>query len=163
MDKKIFSVKEGRINYMVKKKSGEVINKSWDKVLENFFVKKLPALPEGVKEALVKFGPWITLVALVLSLPTLLMALGLRSVYMSTAYGYHYGYSYYWWISIASMVLMAIALPGLFKRQLSAWKRMFYAVLVTAVYDLVTFSLGGLIIGTGISLYILYQIKSFYK
>lgn len=40
---------------------------------------------------------------------------------------------------------------------------MFYAVLVTAVYDLVTFSLGGLIIGTGISLYILYQIKSFYK
>ena len=91
------------------------------------------------------------------------MALGLRSVYMSTAYGYHYSYSYYWWISIASMVLMAIALPGLFKRQLSAWKLMFYAVLVTAVYDLVTFSLGGLIIGTGISLYILYQIKSFYK
>jgi hypothetical protein len=133
--------------------------------LEDFFLKKLPGLPANIKEIIVKFGPWLALVGLVFSIPTLLAALGLQGV-MTSGYlgnGYTYGYSLALWISIASMVLMAVALPGLFKRKMSAWKLMFYSALVMAVYNLVIFSLGSLIIGTGISLYILFQIKSYYK
>ena len=38
--------------------------------LDEYLVKKAPfALPDGVKEFIVRFGPWISLVLLVLSLP----------------------------------------------------------------------------------------------
>ncbi len=151
---------------MVKQKKEKVVTvKEWEEKLENFFIKKLPSLPTKAKEIIVKFGPWIALVGLIFSVPTLLMALGLYSAFVPAGYGYgiHYGYNIAWWVSIGSMVLTGIALPGLFKRKMSAWRLMFYSVLVTAAYDLLTLSLGSLIIGTGISLYILFQIKSYYK
>lgn len=145
------------------KKEENVINKLEIK-LEEIFVKKLPALPKKAKEIIVKFSPWIALVVLIVSLPTLIGALGLSAIMMpGWGYGLHYGYNMAWWISIASMVLTAIALPGLFKRKMSAWKLMFYSGLVMAVYNLVAMELGSLIIGTGISMYILFQIKSYYK
>jgi hypothetical protein len=151
---------------MAKQKTveGGVI-KQLETTLEDFFVKKLPALPPKIKEVIVKFSPWIAAVILVMSLPTILAALGLRGMMSGWGYGYAYGYGYgmAWWISIASMVLVAIALPGLFARKLSAWRLMFYSGLVMALYNLVTLSLGSLIIGTGISMYILFQIKSYYK
>lgn len=139
----------------------------WEASMEEFFTKKLPELPKNAKEVLVKYGPWISLVVAILGLPTLLLALGLGAVLMpvtmGVGYGYGYGYNVAWWLSVASMGLSAWAIPGLFKRQASAWKLMFYSTLVMALYDLVTFSWGSLIIGTAISLYILFQIKSYYK
>ncbi|MFZ3068857.1 MAG: hypothetical protein WA052_00890 [Microgenomates group bacterium] len=132
--------------------------------LEDIFVKKLPALPTSIKEIIVRFSPWIALVALVFSLPTLLGALGLSALMMpGWGYSYRFGYNIAWWISVASMVLLAVALPGLFKRKISAWRLMFYSGLIMAIYNLVTVNLGGLIIGTGISMYILFQIKGHYK
>jgi hypothetical protein len=150
---------------MAKQKTEGGVIKQLEAKLEDFFVNKLPALPPKVKEFIVRFSPWIALVALILSIPTLLAAFGLQGVMMSgyLGYGYHYGYNIAWWISIAGMVLMAIALPGLFARKISAWNLMFYSALVMAVYNLVTLSFGSLIIGTGISMYILFQIKSYYK
>jgi len=40
---------------------------------------------------------------------------------------------------------------------------MFYASLLGAVQNAVSFNLGGLVVGTLLSLYILFQIKSYYK
>jgi hypothetical protein len=151
---------------MEKQKTFGGVMKQLEVSMEEVFLKKLPALPANIKEILVKFGPWLALVGLVMSLPTLLAALGLSSLFGSRYYGYGYhfgGYSITWLISIASMVLMAVALPGLFNRKMSAWKLMFYSALVMAVYNLILVNLGGLIIGTGVSLYILFQIKSYYK
>lgn len=149
---------------MAKQNNGGGVIKQIEVKLEDIFVKKLPALPKGIKEIIVNFGPWIALVALILSLPALLGVLGL-SAWMMPGWGYSYrfGYNLAWWISIASMVLMALALPGLFKRKISAWRLMFYSALIMVVYNLVTLNLGSLIIGTGISMYILFQIKSYYK
>jgi hypothetical protein len=151
---------------MAKQKIDGGVIKQLEVKLEDIFLKKLPGLPANIKELLVKYGPWLTLVGLVFSLPTLLAALGLSAAVFGTGYlgyGYHIGYSLTWWISIASMVLVAVALPGLFKRKMSAWRLMFYSGIVMAVYNLVTFSLGGLVIGTGVCMYILFQIKSYYK
>jgi hypothetical protein len=64
---------------------------------------------------------------------------------------------------MASLGLTVWALPGLFKRKMLSWNLMFYATLVMGVYNLVTLSLGSLVIGTGLSLYVLYQIKGYYK
>ncbi len=147
------------------KKTNEGVIKQLEVKLEEIFFKKLPALPAKGKEMIVKFGPWIAAVGLVMSLPILLAALGLSALMMPGfgGYSYHFGYNIAWWISIASMVLTGLALPGLFKRKMSAWKLMFYSALVMGVYNLVTFELVSLVIGTGVSLYILFQIKSYYK
>ncbi len=149
---------------MPKQKTDGGVTNNLETSLEGFFVKKLPSLPPKAKEVIVKLTPWLVLIGVVFSLPTLLAALGLRGMMMSGwGYGYSYGYSLTWWISIASMVLMAIAIPGLFSRSMSAWRLLFYSSLVMALYYLVTFSLGSLIIGTGISMYLLFQVKSYYK
>lgn len=133
--------------------------------LEDFFVKKLPALPAKAKEFIVRFSPWLATIALILSIPSLLTLFGLRGMMMTGywRYGYGYGLGIATWISVASMALVVLALPGLFKRKMSAWRLMFYSALVMAVYNLVIMNLGNLIIGTGISMYILFQIKSYYK
>lgn len=57
-----------------------------ENVCEEYLVKKAPALPEGAKEAIVKFGPWIALILLVLSAPVLLGLLGLGTVLMPFSY-----------------------------------------------------------------------------
>lgn len=150
---------------MAKQKTKGGIIDQLESGLENFFLKKLPALPAKVKEFIVRFSPWIVLIALVFSIPSLLSLFGLRGLMMSGygRYGYGYGYGFIMWISFASMVLMGVALPGLFKRALSAWRLMFYSALAMVVFNLLTVNLRGLIFGTGISMYILFQIKSYYK
>ena len=61
------------------------------------------------------------------------------------------------------MGLQVMAIPGLFKRKIKSWRLLFYISLISALLSLVKFDLGGLIVGTGISWYILFQIKSYYK
>ena len=151
---------------MAKQKSVGVNTKGWEKSMEDFFLKKLPALPTKAKEFIVKYSPWIALVVIICCLPTMLMAFGLWSILAPISYmgvTFHYGYDITWWLSVASTALSIWALPGLFKRKAFSWKLMFYSSLVMGVYYLLSFNLGGLVIGTGMSLYILFQIKSYYK
>ncbi len=58
--------------------------------LDFYLVRKAPfQLPDNVREWIVKFGPWIALVLLVLSLPPLLFVLGIGTVLMPFGgYGY---------------------------------------------------------------------------
>ncbi len=68
------------------------------------------------------------------------------------------------WVFLAvSLGLEAAALPGLFKRQRQGWMLLFYGVLVHGAYNLFSLNVGGLIIGTAISLYILMQVRSKYS
>ncbi len=138
-----------------------------DALLDQYLVKKAPALPDNVKEAIVKYGPYVVLVLMLLALPGILFALGLGAVAAPFAYlgGVRAGVTFSFGVIIAliSLVVEAIALPGLFKRTASAWRLVYYSTLIGAVGNLVSFNLGSLIIGTLLSLYILFQIKSYYK
>lgn len=138
-----------------------------EKLCNEYLVNKAPALPENAKEAIVKFGPWISLILLVVSLPAILGLLGLGAALTPFSYlgGMGAGFTYTASIvfTIVVMVMQLIALPGLFKRKLSSWNMMFYASLVEAVHNVVLFNLGGLIIGTLLSLYILFQVKKLYS
>lgn len=139
-----------------------------DATLEEYLVKKAPfTLPPNVKEAIVKFGPWITLILLILTLPAILLFLGLGTLVLPFSYlgGIHAGLNYTvsMIFSLIVLVLEVIALPGLFSRSKSGWNFVYYATLLTAVENILTFNLGGLIIGTTLSLYILYQVKEYYK
>lgn len=135
--------------------------------LEPIFTKKLPNLPDNAKDTIVKLAPYLAIIGVVLSLPAVLTVLGLGAVAAPFAalggITSFTGYSLTILFVIAGAVIMAIAIPGLFKRTLSAWRLMFYSSLVSAVSSLLAFNLGSLIIGTAISFYILFQVKSYYK
>lgn len=149
-------------------------NKNWKTMLvelENklaeFFTKKLPALPEKAKELIVKFGPYLVVVMLVLTIPAILALIGIGIAATPFAFvgGLRGGIGYVISLifGLAMLVLEIMAVPGLFKRQMKAWKLLFYISLISAVSYVLSFNLGGLIIGTGISWYILFQIRSYYK
>lgn len=124
-------------------------------------------LPTGLKDFIVHYGPWIALVLMVISIPAILLALGIGAIATPFVimHGGSTGAMFFisGLINLFALILAAMALPGLFKRQLKGWHLMFYSVLVSAVGSLVAMNWGGLIIGTAISLYILFEIKSYYK
>lgn len=136
-------------------------------VLDEYLVKKAPALPENIKEAIVKYGPYLIIVGLVLSVPSLLLVLGIGAVAaplvalggVNTGAQFTFGIL----VSFVSLILQALSLPGLFKRSLSGWNFSYYSALISAIANLISFNLGGLVIGALISFYILFQIKSYYK
>jgi hypothetical protein len=132
--------------------------------------KKLPQLPDSIGEFLVKYGPYLMIIALVMGAIGLLTTFGIVAsvnplIKAGYGYGYRYGshFSIYGIVQLISMVLMAIAIPGLLKRTKSAWNLMFYASLITLVSYLLTMNLGSLVIGMAINWYFLFQIRKFYK
>lgn len=135
--------------------------------LELYLGQKAPSLPKNIKELIVKFSPWIALVAAIFSLPAILAILGLGSAFVPFSYigGFRVGFTYTisMFILGASVVVSFMAIPGLFKQQAKAWRLMYYAALLNALHSILVFNLGNLLIGSLISFYVLFQIKSYYK
>jgi hypothetical protein len=138
-----------------------------DKALNEYLVKKAPGLPVSVKEFVVNFGPWISLVAGLLLLPVVLTVLGIGAVLSPFALmaGTRFGVNYWLGMLVATvqMVLQFVAIPGLMKKQMVGWRWAFYGMLVGGVYSLLSFNVVNFILGTGLGLYFLYQVKSYYK
>lgn len=148
-------------------------NKDWKKGLvdiENkigtFVEKKTPKLPESVAKFLVKYGPYLMLIALLFQVPIMLASVGLSAlVPVAFLGGIRARYSFNVWslFALIVMVLEFVALPGLFKKKISSWRLLFYVSLISGLLSLVTFQLGSLIIGTAICWYFLFQIKKYYE
>lgn len=138
--------------------------------LEHFFDetnKKLPALPENAKSVIASIAPWAIIIAAILTIPAIIAIFGLSSLFGGYTYlaAITYGPTYYitWVLSVAAFVLEIVAIKGLMDRKLSAWRLVYYSALVSALSSLISLSIASFIIGTAISLYILFQIKSCYK
>ena len=133
--------------------------------LDFYLVQKAPfQIPEGGKQWIVQWGPWITVALLVLSLPALLVVLGLGTALMPFGgVGYAAGFSYLTIVLIVQLGLLVMALPGLFARKMSGWRLLFYAQLVSIVLSLLRGSIIGAIVGGVISLYVLFQVRPLYK
>lgn len=138
-----------------------------DTTLEEYLVKKAPAIPANIREIIVKIAPWLTLIGVIMSIPAVLAVLGLGAMMAPFAFLGGMSTGAVFSISIVflviTIILEALAIPGLFSRSRKGWDMLFYATLVSAVSSIVTFNIVGLIIGTLISLYLLYQIKGYYK
>jgi hypothetical protein len=133
--------------------------------LNYYLVTKAPIqLPDNVKEWIVHYGPWITMVILVLTLPLLLAVLGLGTVLMPFAgIGYATGFGFVAIGLIIEIALTVMALPGLFARKMSGRTLLFYARLVSIVSNqLAGAIISALVVGL-ISLYVLFQVRSLYK
>jgi hypothetical protein len=142
--------------------------KSYDELvnfLDLYLVKKLPALPNNAREVLVKFAPWITIIVLLFSLQGILAFIGLRSMFYYPLLGARLGLGYDLSIVflLITAVLRVLSIKGLFDRNKFGWNMVFYSVLVNAVYTLLMGDIVGMIIGTVLSLYVTFQVRSYYK
>jgi len=150
----------------IKNKNRKMILVDLEKKLSELFVKKLPELPKKIKEIIVKYGPYLVVILLIFSVPVILAFVGVAVTMTSLVIlggikGCFYVVSVL--LGLIIIILQIMAIPGLFKRKIQSWRLLFYISLISALLNLLKFDLGDLIIGTGISWYILFQIKSYYK
>lgn len=141
-----------------------------NKTLELYLVKKAPALPKNIKEILVKLAPWLTIIGVVLSIPAILAFFGLSAMMSGLPYGAYGmmraggGFSLLAALFlVATAVLEALAIPGLMKQKMAGWNFLYWGVLVNAVYSLLSYDIIGMLVSVLISLYLLFQVKSYYK
>lgn len=133
--------------------------------LDFYLVQKAPfQIPANAKEWIVQYGPWITVVLLVLAVPPLLIVLGVGAALTPFGgLGYAAGFTYLTIVLIAQLGLMVAALPGLFARKMSGWRLLFYAQILSFVFSLLSGSLVGAVVGVVISMYLLFQVRPLYK
>lgn len=144
--------------------------------LYDMLVVKAPfQLPKEFTNFVVQYGPWITLVIGVLSLPAVLAVIGFGTLVGGIAGAYGIATGPFYWLSIVALIaqiaVMFISVPMLLKRQRQGWLLIFYADLLSVIYSVLN-SLGnsygflGGLIGAAISfvigMYILFQIRSYY-
>lgn len=158
---------------------------SFEAWLYDMLVVKAPwQIPTGAKEWIVRYGPWITLVAGILLaltvIPALMAAVAITG-YTAT-YGGMYGAAavagvvgpmFYLALAVlvVQLIIMFVSVPMLLKHQRKGWLLVFYSSVVSLVYTVLSslsygyFNFGGLLmglVGAVLSMYILFQIRSHY-
>jgi len=135
--------------------------------LEVYLVKKAPfSIPENWKELIVQFTPYLTILGIVGSVLILFGALvSPFTAFLGPRYALSYSFNYV--LSMVALVVVvvleAMAVPSLFKRQEKAWRFLFYASLVNAVSGFLGGDWVGMIIGTLLFWYVLFQVKEYYR
>ncbi len=139
-------------------------------MLDEYFGRKAPALPQNIKEIIVKIAPYLVIIGLIFTIPAIFVLLGLGSIatVLAPVGGAQSVASVpTMWIGILLLIpviiLEAIAVPGLFSRKVVAWRYVFWAQIITIVSNLVQLNIVGGIISAIIGFYILFQVKSLYK
>lgn len=131
---------------------------------EEYLVKKAPVqLPPGLKDFIVTVSPWFTAIIVLISLPALLLALGVSTVALPLAVVGGFGNTAQFVLNIIAFVLILAALPGLFKRTKNGWKFLFYSELATCLAYLVSVQIISLVIFGTLGLYFIFQVKDKYQ
>jgi hypothetical protein len=149
------------------KKTGGLVEMvdNLEKKLDEFFTKKVWQLPKKAREVIVKIAPYLAILSLVVTIPMILTLLGysfLTPMYFLKGIQFGLTYSLSLIFLLVGIVLAVIIIPGLFKKEKRVWKIMFWMSLINAVSSLLKMDLGGLILGTGLSWYVLFQVKEYY-
>ncbi|MEK7634021.1 MAG: hypothetical protein AAB437_04220 [Patescibacteria group bacterium] len=141
--------------------------------LEEYLVKKAPfQLPKNVKEIIVKFAPYLAILGVVMGIPgvlallgagTILAPLGLVGGMMTGRPFLGFGYIINVLFLGVIVLLEGLAIPGLFSRSKKAWTYLYWSALVGIIQNILTFNVGGLVIGGILSMYFLFQVKEYYK
>ena len=141
-------------------------------ILGEYLGEKAPQLPKVWKDSLVKFVPYLVIIGVVVGvlgflalfgLGTFLVPLGTIGGIISGKPFLGAGYILNILFLGAIVLLKGLAIPGLFSRSKKAWNFLYWSALVGVVQNVLSFNIGGLIIGGLLSLYFLFQIKEYYK
>ncbi len=137
---------------------------------------KLPPLPSGVREFMVSVAPWLALVLGILAiLGSVTAFLGMGFLTAAAPYAaMGYGYGSMFWIplvfGLAEGVLWLLAFQPLRKHSARGWDLLFWVFVLGLVAALLssglyfsTFGLVWAIVVVAIELYLLFQIKPYYK
>ena len=142
----------------------------FEDTLNEYFGEKAPAMPENIKDLIVKIAPYLVLLGLIFAIPSLLLLVGLGGfATMMSPFGGMHTMSYIptMWLGIILLIpiviLEAMALPGLFSKTQTAWRYIFWAELISIVSGLLQFNIIGTLIGAIICFYLLFQVRSLYK
>ncbi|MFH1244516.1 MAG: hypothetical protein V1487_03025 [bacterium] len=136
-----------------------------DKVLSEYLIKKVPALPTEIKDLLVKLAPFFAILSVILGLPAILAVFGLGA--FMTPFAWVVGartatFWLFWLVSLVQIGFAGLSIKPLFARAGHGWRLMYYSQLVSIVTSLNHFNVMSLAF-TLLSLYLLYQVKSSYK
>lgn len=136
--------------------------------LDTYLVDKAPRIPDNWREILVKVIPWINLVFFILTLPIILALFGLGAIatpflLMAGEVGSTGGMTLALAVLAVSWVLEGMAIPGLFKRSRRGWTLVYISAIINGVYNLLTLNIIGAVLGTLVGLYLLFQVKGYYK
>lgn len=128
--------------------------KDIEKKLSDIFEVKAPTLPKSVKEFIVKYGPYLSLLSFLIYIPVL--------IHLSFAALFSF-FNIAVILSLASLIFTVLAIPGLFKKTRKSWLYLFYAALISVLANVLRLDLVALIINGAIQFYFLFQIRSYYK
>ena len=146
--------------------------KNLEGTLEEYLVKKAPAIPKEWKEVIVKFAPYLAILGVVMGIPGVLALLGAGTVLAPLGFvgGMMTGRPFLGLGFIINVLFMGVmillqglAIPGLFSRSKKAWTFLYWSALLGVVQNVISFNVGGLIIGGLVSMYVLFQVKEYYK
>jgi hypothetical protein len=129
--------------------------------LDVYLVKKAPALKPGMKEKIMQVGPTFMkvfgIIGLIIVL-ALLLPIGPFATYYKTfpdvlsllALG-------------ISLVLQIKAIAGLMKRTKKGWDLMYYSTLLSILSSAFRLDIFGTVIGGVLGLYLIFQVREYYK
>lgn len=132
--------------------------------IETWFL-KLPALPKGGRDTLVRISPWLALIFGILGVVFGVIALIGSTVLTPLLFvgGAHpSGLLLASLIGLVGSVLLLVAYPGLKARKLQGWNMLFWSEVVSLLGAIIAISISGVIVSL-IIFYLLYQIKAAYK
>lgn len=135
--------------------------------LDEYLRRKAPALPESVKDVVVKVLPILIVIGVVLWLPSALSLVGISTVFAPFAPyalgGLNFAFLISSVLTIIIVIFQILALPGLFNKQRKGWNMLLYANLTSVVSSIFNPNLLLSIIVNFIALYILFQVKERYR
>jgi len=130
-------------------------------------VEKFPKMSDKAAEIIVSISPWGAILGITMLIPVVLTLFGLNAFLspfaMMSSVGFGFSMITSSIGSIALIILYGMAIPGLFKRQKSAWEKMFWAYLIGLIVNIINFEIVGFIIGGLVGAYILFSVKKYYK
>jgi hypothetical protein len=141
--------------------------KKMESFFDEYLGKKAPAFPSNIKQGIVKFGPWVLVVLLIIGFFGIFAGLGLTLASIPVLFAQNAGQAILiiltTLLALATFIMQAIAVPGLFKTKKSSWYLVYYATLLGFIQSLLVVNIVSGLIFTAIGLYILFQIKSYYR
>ncbi|MCL5433232.1 MAG: hypothetical protein M1524_03930 [Patescibacteria group bacterium] len=144
----------------------EINSKGIIKPVENLF-SKLPPLPKSANEFIVSIAPWVALILGIIGIIGSLSAFGLSTVFsplvlLGGGVTAATGLIVVSVIGLIASVLMVVAVPSLLKKKAIGWTFLFWSEMLGILSAIISLSLGSLIFPL-IWLYVLFQIKPYYK
>ncbi len=146
--------------------------KNLEVTLEEYLLDKAPSIPKEWKEIIVKFAPYLAILGVITGIPgvlallgagTILAPLGFVSGMMTGRPFLGMGYIVNVLFLGVMILLEGLAIPGLFSRSKRAWTLLYWTALIGIIQNIVSFNVGGLVIGGLLSMYFLFQVKEYYK